>query len=59
MPSYEWRAASEDFTSTRRYGRLSLEKGLVAPVKKATEKIRVPAAFFSGSGLQSVHVLNV
>ena len=35
----EWRAASKDFTSTRRYGRLSLEKGLVAPAKKATEKI--------------------
>ena len=36
----EWRATSEDFTSTRRYGRLSLEKGLVAPAKEATEKIR-------------------
>ena len=35
----EWRAASEDFTSTRRYGRLSLEKGLVVPQKKQ-EKIR-------------------
>ena len=36
----KWRAASEDFTSTRRYGRLSLEKGLVALAKEATEKIR-------------------
>ena len=36
----EWRATSEDFTFTRRYGRLSLEKGLVGPGKEATEKIR-------------------
>ena len=36
----EWRASSKDFTSTKGYGRLSLEKGLVAPAKKATEKIR-------------------
>ena len=35
----KWRAASKDFTSTRRYERLSLEKGLVAPAKKGTEKI--------------------
>ena len=35
----KWRAASEDFTSTRRYKRLSLEKGLVAPAKETTEKI--------------------
>ena len=35
----KWWAASDDFTSTRRYGHLSLEKGLVAPAK-ATEKIR-------------------
>ena len=36
---FEWRAASEDFTSTRRYGRLSLEKGLVVPAKEAREGI--------------------
>ena len=36
----EWRTASEDFTSTGRFGCLSLEKGLFAPVKEATEKIR-------------------
>ena len=41
MSCIEWRAASEDFTSTKRYGRLSLEKGLVASVKEATEKIRL------------------
>ena len=35
----KWRAASEDFTSTRRYERLSLEKGLIAPAKETTEKI--------------------
>ena len=33
------RAASEDFTSTRRHRHLSLEKGLVAPATEATEKI--------------------
>ena len=33
----ERRAASEDFISTRRYGRLSLEKGLVVPAKEARE----------------------
>ena len=37
---HKWRAASEDFTPTRRYGRLSLEKGLVSLAKEATEKIR-------------------
>ena len=31
---------SGDFTSTRRYGRFSLEKSLVAPRNEATEKIR-------------------
>ena len=36
----KWRAASEDFTSKRRYECLSLEKGLVAPTKETTEKIR-------------------
>ena len=35
--SIEWRAASEGFTSTRRYGCLSLEKGLVALAKEATK----------------------
>ena len=30
----EWRAASEHLTSTRRYRRLSLEKGLFAPANK-------------------------
>ena len=36
----ELRAASKAFTSTRKYGRLSLKKGLVVPAKKATEEIR-------------------
>ena len=40
MSSHEWRPASEYFTPTRRYGRLSLEKGLVSLAKEATEKIR-------------------
>ena len=40
MSSHEWRAASQYFTLTRRHGYLSLEKGLIAPAKEATEKIR-------------------
>ena len=36
----EWRAASEDFTSTWRYGGFPLEKSFVASAKEATEKIR-------------------
>ena len=41
MSCIKWRVASEDFTSTKRYGRLSLEKGLVAPTIEATEKIHL------------------
>ena len=40
MSSYQMESCIRGLTSTRRYGRLSLEKGLVAPAKKATEKIR-------------------
>ena len=40
MSSYRMESCIRGLTSTRRYGRLSLEKGLVAPAKKATEKIR-------------------